>query len=168
MEGKMSFRALTPFGRSSLAKNGERSDSTAWRGEFDRLFDDMFKGLGSLPSVWGEGVAVPRIDIKETREGIEVTAELPGVDEKDVEVELVDDLLTIRGEKKIERTDENKDKGYHVMERSYGSFQRAIRLPYAAENEKVLAEFGKGVLKVNCPRPAEIAAKTRRIDIKSH
>lgn len=163
----MSFRALTPFGRSPLTKNSERSDPTAWRGEFDRLFDDMFKGFGSLPSVWGEGAAAPKIDIKETKEGIEVTAELPGVDEKDVEVELVDDLLTIRGEKKVERTDENKDKGYHVMERSYGSFQRAVRLPYAAENDKVSAEFSKGVLKVTCPRPAEIAAKTRKIDIKS-
>lgn len=163
----MSFRALSPFGRSPMAKNSDRNDALSWRGEFDRLFDDMLKGVGPLPAVWGEGNAAPRVDIKETKDAIEVTAELPGVDEKDVEVELVDDLLTIRGEKKVERVDQNKDKGYHVMERSYGSFQRAIRLPYAAENDKVSAEFSKGVLKITCPRPAEIAAKTRKIDIRT-
>jgi HSP20 family protein len=163
---EMSFRALSPFGRSPVARSNERNDTLPWRGEFDRLFEDMFKGFGNLPAVWGEGNAAPKVDIKETKDGIEVTAELPGVDEKDVEVELVDDLLTIRGEKKVERTDENKDKGYHVMERSYGSFQRAIRLPYAAENDRVSATFSKGVLKITCPRPAEIAAKTRKIDIR--
>jgi len=163
----MSLRTLVPFGRPNLASRNERHDPLAWRGEFDRLFDDMFKGFGALPAVWGEGNAAPKIDVRETDAGIEVTAELPGVDEKDVTVELADDLLTIRGEKKVERKEEDKDKGYHVMERSYGSFQRAIRLPYACPTDKVEADFAKGVLKITCPRPAEVAAKTRRIDIKS-
>ncbi|TDQ78961.1 HSP20 family protein [Dongia mobilis] len=163
----MAFRALTPFGRGGVAPRPERNDPLAWRGEFDRLFDDMFKGFGALPSVWGEGAAAPKIDVKETDAGIEVTAELPGVDEKDVTVELADDLLTIRGEKKMERKEEDKEKGYHLMERSYGSFQRSLRLPYACPGEKVEAEFNKGVLRITCPRPAEVAAKTRKIDIKS-
>lgn len=164
----MSLRPLVPFGRSNLAGRNERSDPLAWRGEFDRLFDDMLKGFGTLPTAWGEGGTAPKIDVRETDAGIEVTAELPGIDEKDITVELADELLTIRGEKKFERKEEDKDNGYHLMERSYGSFQRAVRLPYACPTDKVEAEFTKGVLKITCPRPADVAAKTRKIDIKSH
>jgi HSP20 family protein len=167
MEDAMSFRELTPFRRSPLAPRGESDNVFSWRRDLDRVFDDMFKNFGQLPSVWGSGAAAPSIDVKEGKDGIEVTAELPGVDEKDVEVELVDDLLTIRGEKKAERNEEDKEKGYHVQERSYGSFQRSIRLPFRAESDKVTAEFKKGILKISCPRPAGATATGRKIDIKA-
>lgn len=163
----MSFRGLTPFRRSSLAPRDEQDSFFPWRRDIDRVFEDMFKSFGQLPSVWGSGAGAPSIDVKESKDGIEVTAELPGVDEKDVEVELTDDLLTIRGEKKAERSEEDKEKGYHVQERSYGSFQRSIRLPFRAESEKVTADFKKGVLKVSCPRPAGASIAGRKIDINA-
>ena len=138
------------------------------RREMDRMFDDVLKGFGTggLPAALG-GAGVPRMDVKETATGIEITAELPGVDESDVEVELSDDVLTIRGEKKVEKEEGDKEKGYHLMERSYGSFARSIALPFEADSEKVSADFSKGVLKVVIPRPAAAAAKTKKIEVKA-
>jgi len=165
----MSLKSLMPFARNSApARTGYEYDPfSVMRREMDRMFDDVFKGFGGMPAAFG-GTGTPRIDIKETEAGIEVTAELPGVDEKDVEVELADDVLTIRGEKKVEKEDGDKEKGYHVMERSYGSFARSVQLPYGAEGDKVTAEFSKGVLKVVVPRPAEVEAKTKKIAIKAN
>ncbi len=163
----MAFRSLTPFGRSPVPSREDRDDFFSWRRDIDRAFEDMFKNFGSLPAVWGSGTAAPKIDVKETKDGIEVTAELPGVDEKDVEVEINDDLLTIHGEKKIERDEEDKETGYHVMERSYGSFHRSVRLPFSADSGKIAAEFGKGVLKITCPRPANVQPKAQKVSIQS-
>jgi HSP20 family protein len=86
-----------------------------------------------------------------------VTAELPGVDEKDIDLSLADGVLTIRGEKKTEREETDKDKNWHLTERSYGSFSRTIALPYDPDSAKVEAKFDKGVLRVRLPKPAEIA-----------
>src|SRR6266567_6655957 len=79
---------------------------------------------------FGSDMLSPKIDVAESKDAIEVTAELPGVDEKDVDVTLADDVLTIGGEKKTEREEQDKDKNWHVVERSYGSFTRAIPLPF--------------------------------------
>jgi HSP20 family protein len=167
----MSFKSLMPFARSGApGRVGTDFDPfTSMRREMDRMFDDVLKGFGTggLPAASG-GAGVPRMDVKETAAGIEITAELPGVDESDVEVELSDDVLTIRGEKKVEKEEGDKEKGYHVMERSYGSFARSVQLPYGAEGDKVTADFSKGVLKVVVPRPAEVEAKTRKIQIKAN
>lgn len=160
----MSLKSLMPFARSSLPGR-ELDPFFSIRRDFDRMVEDMFRGEPALPAVWGN--AAPKIDVKETNDAIEVTAELPGVDEKDVEVELNDGLLTIRGEKKIEKEEGGKDKGYHVMERSYGSFTRQIQLPYGADPEKVAAKFEKGVLKISCPKPAEAQAKSKKIAVKA-
>jgi HSP20 family protein len=160
-----------PFGRSGTpSRTGYDLDPfTAMRRDMDRLFDDMWKGFagGNGLASLGNGGSAPRIDVKETASGVEVSAELPGVDERDIEVELHDDMLTIRGEKKIEKEEGGEEKGYHVMERSYGSFARSIALPYEADSEKVSADFSKGVLKIMVPRPAEVAAKTRKIEVKA-
>jgi HSP20 family protein len=168
----MSLKSLMPFARSGApSRTGYGIDPfSAMRQDMDRLFDDMVKGFGGgngLPAAFGSGGAVPRIDVKETASGIEVSAELPGVDEKDIEVQLQDDVLTIRGEKKIETEDGGKEKGYHVMERSYGSFARSLALPFEADTDKVSADFSKGVLKIVIPRPAEAAAKARKIEVKA-
>jgi HSP20 family protein len=95
-----------------------------------------------------------------------VTAELPGVDEKDVDVTLEQDVLTIRGEKKTARDEQNKDKNWHVVERSYGSFSRAIPLPFDPDPAKVEAKFDKGVLHIHLPKPAEVAKKQQKIEVK--
>jgi HSP20 family protein len=106
----------------------------------------------------------PKIDVSESKDAIDVTAELPGVDEKEVEVTLADGMLTIKGEKKVER--DQKEKNWHVVERSYGSFSRAIALPFDPDPGKVEAQFEKGVLRVRVPKPAEIAKKERKIEIR--
>ena len=96
---------------------------------------------------------------------MKVTAELPGVDEKDVEVTLTDDLLTIKGEKKREQ--EKKEEAYHAVERSYGSFARSLRLPFAVDQSKVDAKFKKGVLTITMPKPPEAQKSAKKIEIKA-
>jgi HSP20 family protein len=108
----------------------------------------------------------PKIDIAESKDAIDVTAELPGVDEKDLDVTLANRVLTIRGEKKTERDEQDKDKNWHVVERSYGAFSRAIPLPFDADPAKVEAKFDKGVLHIHLPKPAETAQKQQKIEIK--
>ena len=107
-----------------------------------------------------------QIDIAESRDAIDVMAELPGVDEKDLDVTLANGLLTVRGEKKTERDEQDKDKNWHVVERSYGSFSRAIPLPFDPDPAKVEAKFDKGVLHIHLPKPAEVAKKQQKIEIK--
>lgn len=132
--------------------------------DIEKTFEDFsrrtpFAGIGE------GGLSAPKLDVCETAEGLEVAAELPGMDDKDVEVILVDDMLTIRGEKKVER--DEKKANWHLSERSYGSFSRTIALPYEPEAAKVEAKFDKGVLRVRLPKPAEIAKKEKKIEIKA-
>jgi HSP20 family protein len=108
----------------------------------------------------------PKIDVAETKDAIEVTAELPGVDEKDLDLTLADGVLTVRGEKKSAREEQDKDKNWHVVERSYGSFSRTIPLPFDPDPAKVEAKFDKGVLHIHVPKPAEVAKKQQKIEIK--
>ena len=115
---------------------------------------------------FGSDLLSPKIDVAESKDAVEVTAELPGVEEKDVDVTLVDDVLTIRGEKKTEREEQDKDKNWHVVERSYGSFSRVIPLPFDPDATKVQAKFDKGVLRIRLPKPAEATKKEQKIEIK--
>ncbi len=161
----MDFRSLLPFGQGKLPAGGSDDPFTALQREINRMFDDVWRGQ-RLPAAFGDnGYLAPRIDVKETEKGLEVSAELPGVEEKDVSVELHDDVLTIKGEKKLEKDEKQKD--YHVMERSYGMFQRVIPLPFAPNPDEVKAQFAKGVLKVALVRPPEAAARTRKIAVES-
>lgn len=154
----MSFRSLMPFGSSDGDTFG------ALQREINRMFDDVWNGHRLPVAFGGNGAMTPRVDVKETPAGVEVSAELPGVDEKDISVELKDNLLTIKGEKKLEK-DEKKD-NYHVMERSYGMFQRVVPLPFAPKADAAQAEFAKGVLKIVLVRPPEEAQKTQKIAVK--
>ena len=104
----------------------------------------------------------PQMDISETEREIHVTAELPGVDPKDIEVMLADDRLTIRGEMRTER--DEKDRNYHVMERSQGSFSRSLRLPFAADPSQVKAEFKDGLLQIHMPKSEN--ARPKQIQVK--
>jgi HSP20 family protein len=108
------------------------------------------------------GDLVPRLDVSETEREIKVTAELPGMDEKDVNVTLEGDVLTLKGEKKAEA--EEKGKNFHRVERTYGSFQRVITLPAEVDATKVTAGFKKGVLTVTLAKSP--AAQTRKIEVK--
>lgn len=158
----MDFKSLMPFGRTPV--DGDNTFGAMQR-EINRMFDDVWRGHHLPAAFGGAGYLAPKVDIKDTPTGLEVTAELPGVDEKDISVELLDDALTIKGEKKLEK-DEKKD-NFHVMERSYGMFQRIIPLPFAPKSDAVKAEFTKGVLKVSLVRPPEAAAKTQKIAVET-
>lgn len=139
--------------------------------EIEKTFDDFSRrgplaGFTGFGAGFGDGATAPKIDVAEVKDAIEVTAELPGVDEKDIDVTLSNGVLTIRGEKKTERDETGKDKSWHVVERSYGSFSRTIALPYDPDSGKVEAKFDKGVLRVRLPKPAEIAKKEKKIEIR--
>lgn len=133
--------------------------------EVDRLFGDFSHSLST--ERWPftrNGPLTLRVDVSETNKALEVSAELPGVEEKDIDVSLNDDMLTIRAEKKAEK--ESKEKTWHTVERSYGSVQRTIGIPFAVDPDKVDAKFDKGVLKITLPKPPENERKSRNIKIK--
>jgi HSP20 family protein len=115
-----------------------------------------------VPATASTAVA-PRIDVSETDSEIKIEVEMPGVEEKDVEVVLSNGRLTIKGEKKQEKEEKKKD--YHLVERSYGAFARSIGLPFEADPSKVQARFDKGVLTVTVPKPPDVKAKEKKIPI---
>jgi len=133
--------------------------------EMNRLFDDAFGGYSAPARSDGNGgrLLIPSVDVKQTDKTIEVEAELPGVEEKDVQVTLEDNVLTIKGEKKAEKEETKKD--YYSCERSYGSFLRSFELPAGVDASKVNATFAKGVLKVTLPKAA--AAQAKKIEVKA-
>lgn len=157
----MDFKSLMPFGRRDVAED----PFTAMRREMDRMFEEMTKSFSLVRPAFGMGVMAPRVDMRETDTAVEIQAELPGVTEQDIEVQLADGILTLKGEKKQER--EEKEKGYYLMERSYGSFLRQIPIPVEVEEDKVEAKFDKGVLSVVLPKKPETQTKTRKIEIKA-
>ncbi|MCG8693444.1 MAG: Hsp20/alpha crystallin family protein [Minwuiales bacterium] len=162
----MKGRSLLPsfWGRHALSERGRDDPFTSLHHEIDKLFADFGRGF-RMPSMMMEATGMaPSIDVSETDSAIQVTAELPGVDEKDVEVNLTDGVLTIKGEKKSEKEDKGKD--YHLVERAYGAFQRDIPLPYDIDTEKVDAKYAKGVLTVTLPKPPESKAKVKKIEVK--
>lgn len=150
------FRSLMPF-----ARRGDDPFYSLQR-EMNRLFDDTFRGLPAVP---GNGKALaPSMDVKETDKAVVVQAELPGVDQKDLELTYVDGVLTIKGEKKAEK--EESKAGYHLTERNYGSFFRSLAID-DIDAEKIDARFDKGVLTVTLPKLAPAQAKTKKIDVKA-
>lgn len=138
------------------------------RHEIDDLFDGFLRGFptGGLPRAFGRNwrSLTPEVDVSETDTALKITAELPGMDEGDVEVTLSDDVLTIKGEKREES--EEKDKDFHITERRYGSFQRSFRLPEGIAADKIEAGFDKGVLIVSVPKTAKSTTKAKKISIK--
>jgi HSP20 family protein len=140
------------------------------RSEMDRLFDTFLGGaLPTFPSLFGPGVGrgatlMPRMDVRETDKEIIIEAELPGLEEKDISLTLQNGILTVGGEKKS-RYDEEKE-NYRVMERSYGSFQRSLRVPDTVDEDKVAAHFENGILKVTLPKRPELVGSPRKIEIK--
>jgi HSP20 family protein len=147
----------------------------ALREQMDRLFDDFFSGFslapfGRRPEVdpWRSfqgalGWAYPAIDTTETESEYRLTAELPGMTEKDVELTLANGVLTLKGEKKEEK--EERNEGYYMSERRFGSFQRALRLPDGVDDSRITADLKNGVLTVTMPKSAE-ASKQRKVEIK--
>jgi HSP20 family protein len=160
MEASMNLKSLIPIGRDR-AMTGSSNPFMTLQREIDRLFDDFTRGFPS-PFAGSSSTLMPSMDVTETDKDIEITAELPGLEEKDVQINLADNLLTIRGEKKAQK--EEKDKNYRLVERSYGSFERTMELPDGVDPDAIKASIAKGVLKVTAPKPAP--AQIKRIDVK--
>lgn len=141
------------------------------RRQMSRLFDDFFSGpmFPRLPGMSAAPalavVVTPQIDVSETDKDIQIAAELPGIDPKDVEITLADDVLTIRGEKQAQREDNERD--YHLSERTYGTFARYLRLPFHADPRQIRAAFKDGVLTLVIPKPEEAQQKVHRIAVGS-
>ena len=161
----MNMRDLIPWSRQSSSapapyREDERHPLMSFRRDVDRLFDDFFRGNWPSPGLGRNMMAWPNVEVGETDREVRITAEVPGLDEKDVELTLHEGILTLRGEKKSET--EDKDRGY--SERFYGRFERRIALPEGIDEDGAKADFRNGLLTVTLPK-SETAQRSRRIPI---
>jgi HSP20 family protein len=169
----MSVRDLIPWSRNggnqvpSVFRESERDPFLSLHREVNRLFDDVFRGFdGGLPSI-GRASAFsgswPSVEISNGEKEIKVTAEVPGLEEKDIEVLLDDGVLTLKGEKRSET--EDKDKQF--SERYYGRFERRIPVGFEVKEDEVDARFKNGVLTVTLPKTEKAQSQVKRIAIKN-
>ena len=158
----MTLRELSPFKRKNVPMRRETDTPFA----MDTMFKDFFRGFDLEPR-WTHRLSSfnPHVDVTETEKEIKITAELPGIDEKDIDVSVTRDTLTLKGEKKEEKEDNGKD--YYRMERSYGSFSRTIPLPVEVDTEKILASYKKGILNIKIPKSAKAMEGKKKIAIKA-
>lgn len=160
----MSLKSLIPIGRDRTVMRREFPDMfTSLQREIDRLFDEFTMRWSPPAGRRPLGELVPSMDVTETDKEIEITAELPGLEEKDVQVNVADNVLVIKGEKKAEK--DEKDKEYRLFERSYGSFYRALELPSGVDPNAIKASLSNGVLKVTVPKPAP--AQVKKVEVKT-
>jgi HSP20 family protein len=162
----MNLKSIVPWNKEkrSLVRWPEDSDPfTQLQRRMNSIFDDFFGR--SSPDLWGgkTGAFQPRIDVSETDKEVRITAELPGLDAKDVEVTMASNMLTIKGEKKVEKEEEDGD--YYHSECSYGYFDRTIELPQGIDAANGKAKFKRGVLKVTIPKKPEAQSHRRRIEL---
>lgn len=164
----MAIRDLLPvsWGRRRLPIRRESSENPflALQREMNRLFDTFFGEFS--PATFGEsmGSFYPRVEVRESNKEIKVIAELPGLDEKDIDITIQDDVLILRGEKREEKTEEGEYLYY--MERSYGTFYREIPLPVEVDSNRAEAVFKKGVLTVRLPKKVESERGAKKIPVK--
>ncbi|MBB4009780.1 Hsp20/alpha crystallin family protein [Allorhizobium taibaishanense] len=169
----MSVRDLIPWGRNngnqipSVLRDNDRDPFMLLHREVNRLFDDVFRGSGYGLPAFGTGTAFgvgwPSVEISETDKEIKVTAEVPGLEEKDIEVLLNDGVLALKGEKRSEA----EDKDRQFSERYYGRFERRIPLGVEVKEDQVDARFKNGVLTVTLPKTEKAQSQVKRIAVKS-
>jgi HSP20 family protein len=159
---KMNLKSLIPIHR---APNGVRSFNPflSLQRDVEEVFENFTRDWPTFRSTGLATDLVPSTDVVENDKEIQITAELPGLEEKDVQINLADGVLTIKGEKKAEK--EEQDKNYRLVERSYGSFSRSIELPAGVDAGSIKASISKGVLTVVIPKPAP--AQSKKIEVKS-
>jgi HSP20 family protein len=152
----------TSWSRTAMPFDPNGGFLSAMRKEIDHIFDE-FGGRSSTSSA-SQSVA-PRMSVSETEGSVEIATELPGVEEKDIEIALNEDVLTIKGEKRLERDEQNAD--YYRQERSFGRFARSITLPFEPDPKTVKTVFARGVLKITLPKSATVKQQTIRIPVKA-
>jgi len=135
-------------------------DMITLRERMNRLFEDFFASRGEEQDLLA-GAWTPSVDIYETEHEVVLTAELPGMDEKDIEIKVEDNTLTISGERRMEK--EIKEENYHRIERAYGSFCRSFTLPNYVDQDKISAEYDNGILKITMPKKPEL--KPRKVKV---
>jgi HSP20 family protein len=162
----MPKKNLIPAEKKSVPVRREEYNPFALlRHEMNTLFDNFFRGFELEPFKGRFGAFSPTVDVKESDKDVTVSAELPGMGDKDIDVSLSRDSLTIKGEKKEEKEDKGKD--YYRMERSYGSFTRTVPLPAEVDTDRAKAEFKKGILTVTIPKTARAIKETKKIPVKA-
>lgn len=166
----MAFELVPRKHKRRNAGAGHSEDSHPLYGlqhRMNSIFDDFFKGFGIEPfsRFSTDSAFVPQMNIVENDREVIISAELPGVEQDDLEISVEDGALIIKGEKKCEI--EKEDKNYYRMERSYGTFARVVQLPAKVDEEKIQARLKKGVLKVTIPKLPEAQTSRKKIEIKS-
>lgn len=154
----MALPSLFSFGRG-----GDADPLLSLRREMDRMFQDMTR---ALPATTAAGFLNPKVNLAETEAGLELTAELPGVKQEDIKLDLNQDVLTLEASTAAEKEEKDEKRQWHLVERSSGTFLRRFVLPFQPEPDKVTASFEAGVLKVTLPRPPETAKPSSRIPIQ--
>jgi HSP20 family protein len=162
MEAQMKLSSLIPIGRERNIARAYNPFLSLQR-DVENLFEDFTRGWPALTADAPASGLVPSTDVVESDKEIQITAELPGLEEKDIQVNVADNVLTIKGEKTAQK--EEKDKNYRLVERSYGSFSRSIELPAGVDPGVIKASISKGVLTVVIPKPAPMQVK--KIDVKA-
>ncbi len=161
----MQIKDLIPWARKDDGGDPRENDTNpiaALQRDMNRVFENFWSRFGEVDWPWGGGEA--KSDVVETDGAIEVSIELPGMEMKDIDVTVTDDMLTVKGEKKVEREEEKK--GYYLSERSYGAIYRTIPLPPGVDPDKAEATFRNGVLTVRLPQTPEAQARAKHIDVK--
>ena len=151
-------------GRGLLSRRRGESPFRSLQREMNRMFDNFWLEPFGTFEEW-PGAFVPTVDVTEEDKEIRISAELPGMDEKDIDVTVRNNMVTIQGEKKQE--EEKKEKGFYRRESSYGTFRRVIDLPAEVDESKAEAEFKKGILRIKLPKTADAQTKAKKIKIKS-
>jgi len=162
----MNIKDLLPFGKKTVpTKQDDNNPYTLLRKDIDSLFDNFSRSFENIPFGGQHGSFMPKADVRENEKEIIVSVELPGMDEKDIDISLTKDALTIKGEKK--ETTEEKGENFYRLERSYGSFNRTIPFPVEVETRKTVAHFKKGVVTIVLPKSAKTVAETKKIPVRS-
>lgn len=169
-------KKATPAAAQTASRARAEHPWNSFRSEMDRLFD-RFSGAFAVPSLrrvfdWEPATYsssftfdAPSVDVAEDEKAYKITAEVPGLEQKDLEVSVTGDMLVLKGEKRQES--EKQDKNYHVSERAYGSFQRSFMLPETVDRDKIAAELAKGVLTITLPKAAAAQKPAHKIEVKA-
>ena len=163
----MANRHITPWQRrrsSDLDVRRETDPILSLQNEMNRMFDTFFEYPFGLRPMGNWESFAPSIDVYETDKEIKVDVELPGIDEKDIDITLGNNVLTISGKKETEETEKNKS--FYRHERSYGSFRRSIQLPDDVDEDKIDATYNKGILKIVLPKTEQSVSLRKKIEIK--